>query len=62
MHEDPEDVLRGLDEVDVAELDDKSLDAVAGGGVEPGCTNGNCNGCEPGTKDPNGCTNSNCSS
>jgi hypothetical protein len=60
-HQDPEKALEQLNEVDVTELDDKSLDAVAGGlQVEGGCTNGNCNGCDPGTKDPNGCSNANC--
>lgn len=60
-HEDPEHALEALNEVDVTELDDKSLEEVAGGGmIEEGCTNGNCNGCAPGTKDPNGCSNANC--
>lgn len=56
----PEDVLQELDDLEVTELDDKQLEGVAGGLVEEGCLNGNCNGCAPGTKDPNGCSNSNC--
>jgi hypothetical protein len=60
QNKDPENALEELNEVDVTELDDKSLEEVAGGMVELACTNGNCNGCEPGTKDPNGCANSNC--
>lgn len=62
MKEKTEELISALEAMDVTELDDKDLDAVSGG-VEldsAGCTNGNCNGCAPGTKDPNGCTNANC--
>jgi hypothetical protein len=60
QNKNPENALEELNEVDVTELDDKSLEEVSGG-VDQGCTNGNCNGCDPGTKDPNGCANANCS-
>ena len=62
MREKPEELISALDNMDVTELDDKDLDAVSGGVAldSVGCTNGNCNNCPPGTKDPNGCTNANC--
>jgi hypothetical protein len=54
--------MKELDGLEVTELDDRELDAVAGGvaSIEADCTNGNCNGCPPGTNDPNGCANANC--
>lgn len=59
-HKDPEDALEELNEVDVTELDDKSLEEVAGGG-EVSCLNGNCSkACGPGDPDPNNCSNANC--
>ena len=59
----PEDAIKDLENVEVTELDDKDLDAVAGGMMaESECLNGNCNGCPAGSLDPNGCSNANCSS
>lgn len=62
----PENLAQGMESFEVTELDDRDLDAAAGGGVvavgEDG-TNGNCSICKPGDPVPDGTwTNGNCSS